>query len=248
VGEHAFGGWNALDLDEILRLQRTIDRHRYIPLMVSSRLWPTFSHRLRSYSRVLAALYRGIQRVSGAELIVDSSKNVSYAFLLQHVGELDLRVSQLVRESRGVAFSWSKQVRRPEIIDREAYMPRAHPSRTAVEWLIDNTLFHVLSRLGVPHLLVRYESLIQAPVETIRRLGEFAGLGRAPNLEFIQAGEVELLARHDISGNPVRFQNGRVPLRLNDEWRSHMPAGQRRLVAGITWPLLARYGYLRRRP
>jgi hypothetical protein len=30
---------------------------------------------------------------------------------------------------------------------------------------------------------------------------------------------------------------------LDDEWRRKLPAGQKRLVEALTWPMLVKYGY-----
>ena len=49
---------------------------------------------------------------------------------------------------------------------------------------------------------------------------------------------------HTVSGNPLRFQAGTFEIRPDEEWRTALPAGKRRLVTALTWPLLKRYGYL----
>jgi len=66
-------------------------------------------------------------------------------------------------------------------------------------------------------------------------------------LGFVGDGWVELGTSHALAGNPMRFERGRVPLRLDEEWRGKMRRRHRLLTAGSTWPLLLRYGYLRGR-
>src|SRR4028119_1802817 len=63
---------------------------------------------LEDCNPVLERLYRAIQRVSGAGVIVDSSKRFSYAVLLSLLPFGDLRVVHLVRDSRAVAYSWAR--------------------------------------------------------------------------------------------------------------------------------------------
>ena len=58
-------------------------------------------------------------------------------------------------------------------------------------------------------------------------------------------GWIELGDSHALAGNPMRFERGRVPLKLDEEWRGKMRRRHRLLTAGSTWPLLLRYGYLR---
>jgi hypothetical protein len=43
----------------------------------------------------------------------------------------------------------------------------------------------------------------------------------------------------------MRFRTGQITIRQDERWRDAMPAGQQRAVTALTFPLLARYGYLR---
>src|SRR5437870_4438917 len=51
VGECAFGGWQALDAVEMVRLQRSVLRQRYVPFMVAPALWPPFRRKLEQIGR-----------------------------------------------------------------------------------------------------------------------------------------------------------------------------------------------------
>jgi Sulfotransferase family len=245
VGEEAFGGWDALDVDEVLALKRAVDRNRLVPLMCLPVLWPPYRARLRRYLRLLERLYRAVRRVAGAPLLVDASKHASHAFLLRRMPGVDLRLVHLVRDSRGVAFSWGKLMRRREVVDAEALMGTSSPLRMSARYLAYNALFHLLGRLGVPTLLLRYESLVRRPADELRRVLDLAGRPAAGGeLGFVGDGWVELGTSHALAGNPMRFDRGRVPLRLDEEWRGKMRRRHRLLTVGSTWPLLLRYGYL----
>ncbi|HEX2052957.1 MAG TPA: sulfotransferase, partial [Actinomycetota bacterium] len=115
VGKTAFGGWDQIDAHEMLALQKRVDRNRYIPSMVAPRLRPAAQADFERYTDVLSRLYRGIGEVAGARVVIDASKHASTAFLLRKVPNLDLRVVHLVRDSRGVAYSWTKEVKKPEV-------------------------------------------------------------------------------------------------------------------------------------
>lgn len=244
VGVHAFGGWENIDVDDVLRLQHRVDRNRYIPLMAMRWISPSYRRSLAAYSKYLAALYGGIKRVSGKEIIVDSAKHASYAFLLRQVPEIELRVLHLTRDPRGVAYSWTKQVEKPEITSRTEYMPRYHPGRMGVRWLSYNALFHLLKRLRTPTRFVRYESLVGRPRAEVEAILQFAGLAPQPEgLSFIGENFVDLAPTHTVAGNPMRFKQGRLELREDEQWRREMDRHQRRLVAWTTWPLMRSYGY-----
>ena len=116
-------------------------------------LWPVLSPRYRRdlvrYVAILDRLYRAIRQVGGDAIVVDSSKHASTAFLLRRVPSVRLRVVHLVRDSRGVAFSLLKKIRRPETLDG-ALMFRASPWRAGAEWSAFNALFHLLGLIGTP--------------------------------------------------------------------------------------------------
>jgi hypothetical protein len=244
VGKQAFGGWDRVDVDQVQALQHQVDRHRYLVALLAPRLAPAYRRRLRRYAALLEPLYRAIATVSSRPVVIDSSKDASHALLLRQVPGIDLRLVHLVRRSHGVAYSLTKTVRKPEVADAEAYMHRQSPATTALLWTTENLLLDGLRLLGVPSRRLRYEALVARPREHAGELLRLAGTdGGDQALDFIQDGEVDLGVDHTVAGNPMRFRQGQVRLRADDQWRRAMPRGQRLAVTAITWPLLLRYGY-----
>jgi UDP-N-acetylglucosamine transferase subunit ALG13 len=242
VGRAGFGGWDGLQPDAVLRLQRRVDRNRFIPLMLAPR--GRYGQDLHRYGELLGRLYAALSSVAGARMIVDSSKHASTAFLLRRVRGVDLRVVHLVRDSRGVAFSWGRHVRRPEVVSDDAYMPTSGPARAGTDWVIYNGLFELLRLTGVPVALVRYESLVEDPRRELQRILRLSGETASDDaLGFLRDGAAQLGVSHTVSGNPMRFRTGSVELRRDEEWRTAMEPASRRLVSAITMPLLFRYGY-----
>jgi Sulfotransferase domain len=246
VGQVAFGGWDTVDVDEILTLKASVDRNRFVPLMVLPVFGPAYRRRLDRYSDLLEQLYVGVREVSGRPLVVDASKHASAAFLVRRMRGVDLRLVHLVRDSRGVAFSWTKRMRQAEAVADDALMATKTPLRLSARYLGYNLLFHLLRLTGVPGLLLRYESLVRDPAGELARVLGFAGRpSAAGELGFIGDGWVELGPSHALAGNPMRFRSGRVPLAVDEEWRRGLRCRYRLLTVASTWPLLVRYGYLR---
>jgi hypothetical protein len=243
VGERAFGGWASVDPREVVSLDRTVNRHRYIPLMLAAPPSSSYARRARAYVELQERLYRAISHASDSKIVVDSSKEAAYAFLLERMRDVNLRLIHLVRDSRGVAYSWRKQVIRPEVTSRRVYMPTYHPARAAGEWMVDNLLFHLLGARGVPRLLVLYERIATQPRQEIERILGFLGQPIDNGLDFLGKRHVLLSSSHNVSGNPMRFIEGIVPLTLDDEWRRKMTPRERLLVSAMTWPLLTHYEY-----
>lgn len=248
IGKRAFGGWDRLDPDQMVAWHTSVDRHRYVPLMIAPGSSPAYRRRLEGFADVLERLYRALAEETGSEVIVDSSKHASYGYLLRRVSGLDLRAIHLTRDARGVAYSWTKRVRRPEVTTSEAYMAQYHPARMTGRWLAYNLLLEGLPSLGVPTLHVSYEQLVRRPTPSMQRILRFAGhVEREGDLGFLGPEGAELGVGHSVAGNPMRFTSGPVQLRLDEAWRERMSPRDRTIVSGMTWPLLHRYGYRVRR-
>jgi Sulfotransferase family len=245
VGQEAFGGWDTLDAHDLAALDRAIDRHRYIPLLVAPRLSRSFETRLARYVEILDRLYRAINRVSGGACVVDSTKDPPFAFLLRRVPALDLRVVHLVRDSRGVAFSWTKQMRKRDDVGPARFMHTYHPAEMGLRWDAYNACFDLLGRMGVPRMTMRYEEFVTSPRRELERVASLLGdeIGKE-SFDFLNGRSVELGVHHTISGNPMRFQRGAIELAVDEEWKTRLNPAHRRLVSILTFPLLLRYGYL----
>jgi hypothetical protein len=243
VGERAFGGWDAVDGPAVEALQRSVDRHRYLPLMLGPR-GTSYGRRLDEYTKLLTTVYAAVREVSGADVVVDTSKHPSYAYVLRRTRGVDLRLLHLVRDSRGVCHSWTREVARPEVRGAQAKMPTYSSVRAASEWAIHNLLFETLAMLRVPHRTVRYEDFVAHPLQIVNAVNDdLVGKGGQLAQGCITLKGVDLPADHSLSGNPMRFREGRIPLKVDDEWRTKMPARARRLVTALTLLGLRRYRY-----
>jgi hypothetical protein len=249
VGELAFGGWDAVDLDHVLALYASVNRHRYLPLMLFPGPAPRYRRRLEEYAAILARLLEAIRVAGGGSVVVDSSIDPCYGVLLRRVPGIDLRVVHFVRDSRGTAHSWTRAVVRHDVVRREQLMPTFPPAATAVRWSIYHVLVGLLVRRGVPSVRVRYEDVVGAPVAQLRAaarlLEEDVGAEAAP--QRFRDGRFALGTHHTVAGNRMRLQRGLVAVAVDDEWRTALPRAQRRAVTALSWPLLVLFGYIRPR-
>jgi hypothetical protein len=246
VGDRAYGGWSSVDVEEVLSLERAIFARRQVALLLAPRLKPAYERLVRSYTERIVPLYRAIRDVSGCSYVVDSTKDPPYAFLLRRASELRLHLVHLVRDGRASAFAWSKEVRRPEVTGREAYFARYGTATSAFLWSGGNAVLHLLREPQVTRRLMRYESLATDPKPQIESLLHDLGVD-GYDLSALERHEVLVDAGHTIRGNPLRFESGYRPIRLDDEWRTKMPRLRKAGFTAATWPLLWRYGYLGRR-
>jgi len=244
VGHQAFGGWRKADGERAVRLQETVDRTACIPLLLSPRRPAAFQAALEEYTDILQRLYTAIATVSGARVVVDSSKRPSLAFVLRAMPGLRLTVAHVVRDPRGVAYSFAKHVALPEGAALRQTQPRTGTLRVARRWVTVNALIGSLSSLGVRSVRVRYEDLVRDPVRELTRVAAAEGLGCRADPDVVSEQGLRVPATHVVAGGRIRLADGVLPLRLDDAWRRDMPERARRLVTALTLPSRARYGYL----
>ena len=173
VGSEAFGGLDKVDVEEVFALKRAVDRVRYIPhhsLATKIKLNGGMAERVRQYAVVLERLYRAVQKISGARVIVDSSKVSAYAYLLNRLPSIDLRLIHLTRDSRAVAYSWQRQKVHPEITGHVEYLPRIGAANVSSEWNLANYLIDFFSKCLAHAPLLRYKGLVREPSFHINRV------------------------------------------------------------------------------
>jgi Sulfotransferase family len=236
IGDRAFGGWSQVDIDALMTLHDRVDRLRHMPSVVARPGAP-----VRRYADAYRSIYQAAHELTGAHLVVDSSKHPSLACCLRAHEQLDLRVLHVVRDPRAVAYSWSRTVERPEATGDEPLMSRYAPSRAAALWTVENAALTALGRLGVPLLRIRYEQLVSDPRGTVRRVLGFAGMAGDFTLP-ITGHRATLSPSHTVSGNPMRLLNGPLEIRLDDEWRTQFRTRDRWVVGAMTAPLRVAYG------
>jgi hypothetical protein len=243
VVREAFGSRDAAPVERMLRLRRAVDRMRMIPLQLVARPGARFARALGEYRETVGTLLQAVRRVSGAEVLVDSTKGPMSVLIYAGMPGVSLHVVHLARDSRGVARSFSRRKVNPSIHWETAYMRRKGTVGASLYWMTTNLLSHVTRRRAGGFTFLRYEDLAAAPAPVVDGLLTRLGReGRAAAL--IEGGGASFPAQHMIAGNPMRFRTGRVEIASDDEWKTGMPAGARLAVTALTWPLLLRYGYL----
>lgn len=240
----AFGSMKQADFKQLYALQQSVDRIRYIPAMLLAGRDSAYAVRLERYRSILLNLYQAITHVSGAPLILDSSKDVSMLYLLVGMPQVELIILHQVRDSRAVAYSWSRKKRRRSRVGKQDYMPRLSSFSSSRAWVYRNLLTWAVRRQASGYLCLRYEDLVQQPVFWTQQVLNLAGVDGA-DLSFIHEDYLTFAKQnHTASGNPMRFDQGPMEIRLDNAWKQEMSLSHKVLVTSLTWPLLWQYSYL----
>ena len=241
VLEAAFGPFDAIPFDRFLYLHGRLAMHLSIPRFVSPLKTEAYRSELAEYRDVLARLYGAVAAVSGATTIIDSSKSAAYGLILKSVQAVRLSTLHLVRDSRAVAYSWTRDT---DSSVGKRMLPRP-VALSAWRWNRENLTAELLAARSPASLRVRYEDFVRDPKHTFRELNRRLGL---PQPMLSEDNTAALATNHVVMGNPLRFQTGSVRIRIDDEWQTKLRPRDRRIATLLTWPLLLRYGYALSQP
>ncbi len=193
--------------------------------------------------RLIRALYEAIAKVTGAKVIVDSSKLPSYGLLLSQQPNVSLSVLHVVRDSRATAFSWRRTRKALEDDDTAALMPQFDYWKSASLWLWWNLITAtVWDRHERRYLRVRYEDFAEDALATMTEVARFISADPA-KLPFVSTNSVHLARSHFVAGNPNRHETGPTEILPDTEWKRGLVLKDLALVTGMTWPGLRRFGY-----
>ena len=172
--EEALGGWEAVEGRQFHRAER-VTRQRW---GLAATLFPALRRRQRAtLERALAARVAvpGRAAACGGSPVVDISKHPQFLLALANTRALDLRVVQLVRDSRAVGNSWRRTILNPRPDDEDRRMATQSARSSAVHWVYTNAVTELLVRPRLPTKRVYYRDLCANPERTVAEIMRFAG-------------------------------------------------------------------------
>jgi len=192
------------------------------------------SPEIRGFSdgcRRALTLFENAAGMTGASVIVDSSKD---PLLLKHFYALaphKLRVIHLVRDARAVSHSFVKNFGR----DGTAYIAEgsgAQPTlaQAAEYWRTRNQKIRIAS-WRIPkeqRMVIHYEDLCLKREESATALSRFIGE------KIVIPETIHLKQQHSIAGNPMRQEEPSIQVRLSEGWRESLTDSEIALVRRIS--------------
>jgi hypothetical protein len=242
VVRKAYGDVTNDQARRLAKLERYVLRRQFA-LTAAPAAWPVPSaSRAGQVLAERALLYQAIGDLTGASWIVDGGKEPIFGALLARCDVGAVGTIHLVRDPRGVAYSWQKLI--PS--DSEpGDMPRKAAAKTAADWVVQNLLVQLgLQRLSSAYVRVRYEDLASCPGRVLRQISLATGLVVA--LDVPPRGSISpAREQHLVAGNPgVRQSVAKgLQIRPDEAWRTQLPLREQRMVTAICGVLMARYGY-----
>lgn len=242
VGQTAFGGWDQVDVEEVERLRHKVNRYSYVVRQRAVGDVGGDTAAEKEFAGVYSSVLRAVHEVSGADVIIDSSKHPAIARLLSRNTSFDLRVLHLVRDPRGVAFSWAKELARVDSASGTAMMPRYSTIGSGLRWSALNAVVDELRHVS-PYSLARYEDFVADPSAALGRVAQMLDLPELTSVSFAHDRSLEVRPTHSVAGNPSRMQVGRITLRQDVQWQDGLPSKTKSLIDLLTWRARRKYGY-----
>jgi hypothetical protein len=176
---------------------RRFEAHERFPLVAAGLFDSTAA---RQYRRINDQLFESLGEISGAQVVVDSSKYAGRALMLARCFPHRVRVICLTRSPGGLMHSFRKphrqEQRQKSVVGTLAY------------YMYVFACLRVAS-LRLPNVLhVAYEELTADPVGTLERIEQWSGYDLSRAREKLRAGEFFQVG-HIVTGNRLRKQ-GRV--------------------------------------
>jgi Sulfotransferase domain len=247
VVSEAFGQMTCEHARRLQELEWRVTRQQRLLGLVPVRWSTRWSKKIRIMLAERDRLYRAISEIASAECIVDSGKEVTFGSMMARLSNINFSTIHLVRDPRGVAFSWQKQVRSDS---EPGYMPRSTAIRTAARWMSGNIFVQLsLRKLSSAYYRVRYEDLVAYPSDIAHEISRATSNPVTSNERADYSVQLPN-EYHLVGSNPgVRRHLGRdLRLTLDDEWRTGLPRGQSWLVTAVCGGLMTAYDYpLRKR-
>lgn len=210
-------------------------------------VWGTFDHRTGKLTKpehetlALALL----ASLSGYTAMVDSSKtawgSLLVPFRLQKRLGRDFLLIHLVRHPTAVCWSTMRTPRRRRD-SRLLFIPSIRCLRTAIGWTVANTASEIFGWLYPSNYIrLRYEDLTRSTQEVLGGIFNTLSVQLPPATKRERSDN-----RHQLYGNSVRFRPVSIQNVKEDvAWKTATPRIYRYLAMSISWPLGAKYGYIR---
>ncbi|MGD8352212.1 MAG: sulfotransferase [Nitrospirota bacterium] len=227
------------NVERAVMLQKSVSRVKKLPFLGLGKL----RRNLEAYrDEYLNPLLSAIRETCGDKIVVDSSKAPAPLYLLLKTGIVDIHVVHLVRDSRAVAYSYSRKKPRPEVADRQEFMEIYSSFKVSKRWMSMNMWPLFIKRHIQPdrYMALTYESMASNPKEAIGRILDFVGV-RSDLSFFLDDFTVDLRPTHSVLGNPMRFDSGAVEISYDGEWVTKLGLMDRLIVDVMTYPVMRRF-------
>jgi hypothetical protein len=145
------------------------------------------------YQNLTEALFYSLVKVSNKNIIIDSSKRPGRGFALSNMNGLDVSIIHLVRNGYRYLESSLQRGRRISIKDPNLLYETFH---LGLSWSMTNFMAEKITKNNkYPSLRIKYEDLIDHPIETLDRIGSVLNL------------DISAIQKHINNNLPIEYKH-----------------------------------------
>jgi hypothetical protein len=212
-------------------------RLRYWLFSTEERLIKTLNKR-GEYLFNLRKLYGAILNNNEADLIVDSSKDPTYGYLLTLLPNVEVYFIHLVRRPQAVLYSQVKRKKEQVIRNNTKRKMGTSFFLSLFHWIIYNQLIDRLLSKKNNYIRITYEQFTENPIAILEKV--FANIN-IPSKSIKLTDGFKTKKSHVFSGNPSRFSN-KIEIKQDDEWNSGLGYFQKFVIFSATfWKTIKYY-------
>lgn len=235
---NAFGEDYHTVLLEMTKASPVKKRFKYLDRIIQFNASNKMKDELKQYLSQLNKLYSHIGTTLDANVIVDSSKSPPYGYLLSLLPYVELYIIHLVRDPRGVIYSWQKgnydSSKKRDLKNSFFY--------SIYLWARSNLVTQfIISKTATKHLRIHYEDFTRNPEGYLKLIQDFVGETESSS-PFIDSNTFHCLPIHTVDGNPVRFSNSpEIIIKEDTRWKEGLSVFRRYTTYWATLPLRTYY-------
>jgi hypothetical protein len=199
--------------------------HSAVPKYFLNRFIP---EEMEKYKNINETIFQAIEDEYKPKYILDSAKYIGRYLGLKKSEKLNLKTIYVVRDVRGVINSFSKAVQ----------SPRGALS-TIFYWLVVNSVAELLYRGSSKDSMIKlkYESLIDEPIEEFERLEQFLQIDLSDIKNKIKNDDSFDMS-HIVGGNRMKA-NKKIKFQKDIRWREQYSIGKKVLYYLLASPIMA---------
>ncbi len=231
------------------RLLRPLHRNRWMEFVRDAALSisPTWHDQKRTFTERNVALMRAVAALSGAKVVIDSSKIAIRLKYLLRLPELDIHVIRLIRDGRGGALALMEPATFADATDPKLRGggsggnrddERLNMEEAASEWKRSNEEADAIVKTIDPSrvMTIHYEDVCQTPLGVLGTVYLFLGLDPTE-------GTVAFRDKpQHVIGNGMRLDST-SEIRLDERWREQLSDDDLSTFERVAGAANRRYGY-----
>ncbi len=168
-------------------------------------------------------LYETMSEVADKQVVVDSSKHLLIALLLQQFQPKDVWIVFLHRDVKGLAASykkWAGRKGRPYVVKETMESTKTFENRVRK---------YKRTIPDLQYIDAQYEEIVRHPAEFLEQVVQKVGISTAYEKQQNDDFYINPSAHHMVAGNPMRYR-GKQLVRYDESWKERLTEDELQVI------------------